>query len=135
MPRFGSASTNRLLTLDSRLQEILREGIKFYDFSIVCGYRDEKAQNRAFAEGKSQLEWPHSKHNTNPSKAVDVAPWDPDNNRIDWNNRDRFIYLAAFLMGTAHKMGYTLRWGGDWNSDTFMRDQRFHDLPHLEIAD
>jgi peptidoglycan L-alanyl-D-glutamate endopeptidase CwlK len=135
MPSFGTASKNRRATLDPRLRQIVNEAIKVFDFTIVCGHRGKKAQEKAFKDGKSQLHWPHSKHNTKPSIAVDLAPYDPQARRIDWNNRDRFVLLAGVILGIAHKMGVKLRWGGDWDSDTFMKDQRFHDRPHFEIVD
>jgi len=135
MAKFGKASTRRLQTLDPRLQLILQEAIKFFDFTIICGHRTKEEQNRAFAEGMSKLKWPNSHHNSIPSTAVDIAPWDPVNKTIDWKHRDRFIYLAAFIVGVAFKMGYKLRWGGDWDSDTLMNDQIFVDLPHLELVD
>ena len=53
---------------------------------------------------------------------------------IDWNNRDRFILLAGIIKGIAHKMKIAIRWGGDFNSDTFMRDQKFVDMPHIELV-
>ncbi|KKL60538.1 hypothetical protein LCGC14_2204300, partial [marine sediment metagenome] len=100
--------------------------------------RNKRAQEKAFDEGKSEKHWPNSKHNRKPSIAVDIAPWDQSMRRgrgdIDWNNRDRFILLAGIIRGIAHKLGIAIRWGGDWDSDSFMRDQRFHDMPHIELV-
>ena len=74
MPYFGRLSTQRLSTCDERLQDICNEAIKVYDFSVLCGHRDEIEQKKLFREGKSKLEYPHSKHNSIPSLAVDIAP-------------------------------------------------------------
>lgn len=134
MPSFGSASRQRRETLDPRLQELVDEAIRIFDFTIVCGHRNEEDQEKAFSEGKSKLHWPDSKHNSSPSKAVDLAPYDPELKRIDWNNRDRFIMLAGIIMGVAQQKNISIRWGGDWDSDTFMRDHTFHDLPHFELV-
>lgn len=133
MPVFGRASKKRYATVHWKLQKILDEAIQVIDFTIVCGYRTEKAQEKAFRMGRSQVRWPDSKHNQNPSIAVDIAPWDPSIGNIDWNNRDRFILLAGIIMGIAQKFGIAIRWGGDFNCDTFMRDQRFVDMPHIEL--
>lgn len=32
-------------------------------------------------------------------------------------------------------MGVTLRWGGDWDSDTEVNDNSFDDLVHFEIKE
>jgi hypothetical protein len=135
MPNFGSASRRRRETLDPRLQEIADDAIKIFDFTIVCGHRNQEDQEKAFNEGKSKLHWPDSKHNSSPSKAVDLAPYDPELKQIDWNNRDRFIMLAGIIMGVAQQKNIRIRWGGDWDSDTFMRDHSFQDLPHFELAE
>lgn len=133
MPNFGPASLERRETLHHSLQFVADEGIKYFDFTIVCGYRDEAAQNKAFAKGHSTKQWPDSKHNIFPSIAMDVGPYDPIIKDIDWNNKERFIYLAAYLIGIASANGIMLRWGGDWDGDTFMKDERFIDRPHLEL--
>lgn len=135
MAKFGKASLARRETLHPILQEILDEAIKYFDFTIVCGYRNEEDQEKAFVKGASTKHWPDSKHNTLPSKAVDVGPYHPLFKNVDWENTPRFIYLAAFIMGIAHAKGIKIRWGGDWDGDSFMRDQKFHDRPHLELVD
>lgn len=138
MYSFGKASRKRYETLHYKLQMLMDEAIQVFDFTIVCGYRDKKAQEKAFNENKSTKHWPDSKHNQNPSIAVDIAPWDSSlrggRGDIDWNNRDRFILLWGIIRGIAHKMKIEVRWGGDFNSDTFMRDQKFIDMPHIELV-
>ena len=128
--RFGVKSAERLATCDVRLQEILNEAIKIVDFSVICGHRDKEAQNMAYYEGKSKLQYPDSKHNTNPSEAVDVAPYP-----IDWNDTERFAHLIGILRGIAHTKGYKLRVGIDWDMDGDIRDHSFMDYPHIEIVD
>ena len=78
--------------------------------------------------GKSQLGWPNSNHNTSPSRAVDVVPYP-----VDWSDRDRFHLFAGYVLATAQSLGYTLRWGGDWDSDTQTSDNQFDDFPHFEV--
>jgi len=68
-------------------------------------------------------------HNHHPSLAVDVAPYP-----IDWENTNRFFYLAGLVEGIAAMMGVKVRFGGDWDSDKDFSDQKFNDLVHFEIA-
>lgn len=79
MAKFSSTSQEKLLTCHPDLQKVFKEVIKTFDCTILVGHRDQQAQDKAFAEGKSKKSWPDSKHNTTPSRAVDVAPFP-----IDW---------------------------------------------------
>lgn len=130
MPRFGSRSKKRLATCDDRLQDLFKEVVKHFDCSVIQGYRGKADQNKAFDEGRSKLRYPHGKHNASPSKAVDVAPYP-----INWSDRDRFHYFGGFVLGIASQMGLKIRWGGDWDRDTEVKDNRFDDLPHFEIRE
>ncbi len=135
MPSFSQRSLERLATCDPRLQEILTKAIEIYDFTILQGHRSKEEQDKAFAEGRSKVKWPNSKHNTYPSKAVDIAPWFSEQPHIRWDDRESFVYLAGIIKGIAHSLGYTIRWGGDWDRDNDLKDQTFNDLPHFELVD
>ena len=130
MPSFSKISRERLATCDKRLQDLFNEVIKHYDCSIICGHRGQEDQDRAFNEGKSKIRWPNGKHNSNPSKAVDVAPYP-----IDWNDTKRFYHFAGFVKGLATSMGIKIRWGGDWDGDNDFKDNSFNDTPHFEIME
>ena len=130
MPAFGKASQEKLATCDPRLQKVFNEVIKHFDCTVIEGHRGEAAQNKAFAEGKSKLKYPQGKHNKTPSLAADVLP-----NPIDWNDTNRMRYFAGFVVGIAATMGIKLRWGGDWNQNTELKDNSFNDLPHFELVD
>lgn len=130
MPKFGKASLDKLATCDDRLQRVFNEVIKYFDCTVIEGHRGEAAQNKAFAEGKSKLKYPQGKHNKTPSLAADVLPYP-----IDWNDTNRMRYFAGFVVGIAASMGITIRWGGDWNQNTELKDNSFNDLPHFELAD
>ena len=41
--------------------------------------------------------------------------------------------MAGFVMGIANTVGIKLRWGGDWDKDTELKDNKFNDLGHFEI--
>ncbi len=128
MPSFGNQSLEVLATVDDRLKEICREVIKVYDFKVVCGHRDKEDQEKAFKEGKTKKHFPDSKHNKDPSTAIDIYPYP-----IDFNDRERFVLLAGLMIATAESKGYILRWGGAWNGLKTMKNNKFDDLPHFEI--
>lgn len=86
-----------------------------------------------FHEGRSKLQFPHSKHNKNPSLAADVVPWFPERPHIRWDDREAFYFFGGFVLGAAAKMGISVRWGGDWDRDEDLHDQSFFDLPHFEL--
>ena len=130
MASFSDRSRDNLATCDERLQEVFDQVVQHFDCTVLEGHRGGARQNQMISEGKSQLDWPNSNHNTSPSSAVDVAPYP-----IDWSNRDRFTYFAGYVMGTAQSLGYPLRWGGDWDADTKTSDNRFDDLVHFEISE
>jgi len=130
MYKFGRRSQSRLDTCDPRLQEIANEAIKIVDHSILCGHRTEEEQDDAYHKGLSKLQFPESEHNSNPSKALDAAPYP-----IDWNDIPRFTHLVGIYRGIAAMKGYKLRCGCDWDGDGDIRDQSFMDYPHMEIID
>jgi peptidoglycan L-alanyl-D-glutamate endopeptidase CwlK len=128
MPRFGKRSGNALETCDKRLVKVFNEVIKTVDCSVLEGYRDKVKQNKAYKEGKSKVKYPNGRHNKSPSLAVDVVPYP-----IDWSDRERFHLFAGFVLGIAKSMGINLRWGGDWNQNWFVDDNKFDDFPHFEL--
>ena len=130
MPHFGRRSLHRLRTVDPRLQTLLTRVVQTYDCTILEGHRGEAAQNAAFDAGKSKLRWPNGNHNAYPSRAVDVAPYP-----VDWNNTKRFYHFAGFVQATALQLDIPIRWGGDWDRDYDLDDQRFNDLVHFEIKE
>ena len=130
MPRFSKKSLSKLETCDKRLQDLFLRVVKKFDCTIIEGHRSKDRQNKLFKEGKSKLKYPKGKHNAIPSRAVDVAPYP-----IDWNDRERFTYFAGYVLGIAYQMGLKIRWGGDWDMDTQVKDNNFDDLPHFEIRD
>ena len=128
MPRFGKTSKRRLATCEDKLQNLFKEVVKHFDCSVLVGYRGRNEQDTAVERGHSKVKWPNGKHNKKPSVAVDVAPYP-----IDWDDRERFIYFGGFVKGCAFRMDIPLRWGGDWNSDTQLSDNKFDDLVHFEL--
>ena len=130
MPRFGSRSRKNLETCDEDLQALFSEVIKYFDCTVIQGHRGKEEQNKYFDEGKSKVKYPNGRHNASPSNAVDVVPYP-----IDWKDTDRMYYFAGFVKGIAFKLGIPIRWGGDWNDNTEVKDTNFKDLPHFELRD
>ena len=128
MPKFGKKSMSKLETCHEDLQQVFYQVIKHFDCSVLEGHRGEELQNKYFNEGKSKVKFPKGKHNANPSNAVDVVPWP-----IDWDDTDRMYYFAGFVKGIAAMLDIPLRWGGDWNDNTEVKDTGFKDLPHFEL--
>ena len=128
MAEYSKKSKTRLETCHPYLQLLFNAVVKEFDNTILEGHRGKTKQDRYFKSGQSKLKYPKSKHNKTPSEAVDSAPWP-----IDWNNTKRFYYYAGYVMATAERLGINIRWGGDWDSDNDLDDQRFNDLVHFEL--
>lgn len=135
MYKFSQSSLTQLATCHKDLQIIFHEVIKYFDCKIIEGFRNKEAQNKAYLEGKSKLQWPNGNHNFYPSNAVDVIPCP-----VDWNDRERMAYFAGWVMMCAKilkaqgKITHDIKWGNDWNNDTHVKDNNFDDLPHFELV-
>jgi len=129
MPSFGANSKVNLGESHPDLQKLFNKVVETYDCSVIEGYRGKEEQDAAFHSGKSKLKYPKSKHNRQPSLAVDVVPYP-----VDWEDTKQFYHFAGFVQGIAEEMNISLRWGGDWNSNRLFEDQSFHDLPHFELV-
>jgi peptidoglycan L-alanyl-D-glutamate endopeptidase CwlK len=136
---YSQTSKDRLESCHIDLQTIFYEVDEWQNCSIFCGHRGEDAQNKAYLENKSQVKFPDSKHNSEPSMATDSGPYFVDIRNTDWNDRIAFALYAGRVMQIADrllregKITHKLRWGGDWDGDGRNTDQKFHDLPHFEL--
>ena len=128
MPNFSKESIDNLNTAHPILKELFEEVVKYFDCKVLCGHRGKEEQDKAFTEGKSKLKFPKSKHNSNPSLAVDVYPYP-----IDFKDIKRFYMFIGFVKGIATSKGIKIRTGGDWDGDTQVKDETFIDLPHFEL--
>jgi peptidoglycan L-alanyl-D-glutamate endopeptidase CwlK len=132
MNQYSKASKNILSTCDIKLQTLFNEVIKYYDCSIICGYRDKAAQDIAYITGKSKTAWPYSKHNIKPSRAVDTYPYQKTSITFDTKE---CIYYAGVVKGIAYMLGIPIRWGGDFNRNNILKDETFADFGHFELED
>ena len=117
---FSKKSLLNLKLCHKDLKHLFLEVIKYYDCTILEGYRNKEKQNKAFNEGKSKLKFPNSKHNQKPSLAIDVVPYP-----IDWNNIDRFKEFVSFVKIIAKALNINISCGGDWKN--------LKDYPHFEL--
>jgi peptidoglycan L-alanyl-D-glutamate endopeptidase CwlK len=106
------------------------------DCTIICGTRGKAEQNKYFEEGKSKLKWPNSKHNRNPSLAVDVAPF--LHGSVSWK-RDQLLYFAGYVQSRADQLrrigviSHEIRLGADFNMDGDVTNDNFKDEVHFEL--
>jgi peptidoglycan L-alanyl-D-glutamate endopeptidase CwlK len=139
MPNFSAHSLKNLGTCHIDLQVLFHEVIKTFDCIVTEGYRNKEDQEKAFDSGNSKVHYPNGKHNQSPSNAADVYPYEPKI-VIDWNDNERFHYFAGYVMGIAQKLKdegkitHSIRWGGDWDRDTQIKDEKFRDTGHFEIV-
>lgn len=125
MPSFGKRSIDNLSTCHAKLQQIMLEAIKVYDFSVICGYRGQEAQDKAFNDGYSKVKYPDGDHNKTPSDAVDCMPWFKDGKHIRWDDKVSMSHLAGIIKGIAYARGIKIGWGGDYRN--------FSDSPHYYL--
>ena len=111
----------KLATLHPDLQAVITEARGIMNFKIIQGHRGEELQNKYYAEGRSQLQFPHSKHNQAASLAVDIAPLP---NLFD-STQEEWDALAMVVKDTAERLRVNLTHGGDWPT--------LQDYAHFEI--
>jgi peptidoglycan LD-endopeptidase CwlK len=121
----GKISLSHLDTCHPDLQSLIRDaaagvdrGDLAYagvnDMMVSCGWRGEADQDEAVRTGVSKTPWPTSKHNRQPSDAVDVAPYPQG-----WSDAVALAVLHAYIVGLAAARGMKLH-GISW------------DAPHIE---
>ena len=148
MYKFSKASKEKLKTCDGRLIALLDEVIKLADFTVTCGSRSKEEQFELYKQGRELKcgTWvisdqskvvthvdgktKTSKHNYYPSLAVDIAPYP-----IDYKDTERFYYLMGIVRGVADRLCINIRLGCDWDMDGNIRNQKFVDLPHIELKE
>lgn len=130
MPKFSNNSEKKLDSCHPDLAIIFYQVIETYDCIVLEGHRSKERQLELYNSKKSKVKV--SKHNENPSLAVDVAPYP-----VVWDGsekiRARFYHFAGFVLATGSSMGIRIRWGGDWDGDFHFDDQSFDDLVHFEL--
>ena len=120
MPKFSKSSIEKLATCRPELVDLFLEVIKERDCTIICGFRNEKDQLIAYKAGRSHVQFPNSRHNQHPSRAVDVMSYP-----INWSDRLGQHEFAAYVYNTAMIMEIRVKWGGQFKT--------LYDAPHWEL--
>ncbi|MDH5751565.1 MAG: M15 family peptidase [Deltaproteobacteria bacterium] len=137
MPCFGISSRKKLNTCHIDLQILFERVVQVWDCAVLYGHRGQTEQNEIFQTGASKLRWPKSRHNTQPSIAVDIRP----HPHRGWDDTRVFYAFAGFVLGVAEELRragrikHKVRWGGDWDGDRDLTDQDFNDLVHFELEE
>jgi len=109
MYHFGRRSRERLAKVHEDLLDILYDAIAVspYDFCILSGYRSVVQQNILYARGRTNpgeiVTWVKggdSRHNLEPSEAVDFAPYP-----INWDDHWRFGFIGGLIYSAADARG------------------------------
>ena len=140
MPRFGNKSQRNLDTCHPDLQSLFIEVVRWFDCSILYGFRGEDLQNKLYnsVPKVTNTKWPDSTHNAIPSDGIDAVPypiiWPDKRNRPETFVKDmgRFYMFDGFVLATAQQMGIEIISGSDWDRDFDLLDQRFDDLAHFQ---
>jgi peptidoglycan L-alanyl-D-glutamate endopeptidase CwlK len=135
MPVFSQVSHDKLAKAHPDLITLFNHVIKYYDCTIADSYRTKALQEQYFNEGKSKIHYP-TVHNTKPSNAVDVYPYETTG--VDFGKLQS-AYFAGWVMGIARMlferglMTHQIRCGADWNKNNDVDDNSFWDAGHFEI--
>ena len=144
MRKLSEKSNSILSTCHPDIQKVIRLAItrSTVDFGISHGYRTPQEQNNLYQQGRTapgnvvtQLDGfkKKSKHNENPSLAVDIYCW-PVQIMYD---EAHLCYVAGVIMSCAAELGVALKWGNNWNNDGLLvckdPSEKFSDMPHFEL--
>lgn len=161
LPHKLSSSSKKVYdTLHEDIQTVISLALKkcAVDFTLYEGYRSPEEQFEYYKKGRkidhTTGKWVvvdekkritnidgfkiKGKHNHYPSHAVDFHIYVPDKPQLTWD-KVHLTYVAASLMLIAEFLydngliHHKLRWGGNWDRDGDLADNRLYDLPHLEI--
>ena len=136
---YSSRSQQALDTCHPDLIKVFTKILDYRDCTIICGHRGKAEQNQCCADGLTKLRYPHSKHNTTPSMAVDAVPYFNDLRNTDWRDAAAFGLFAGRVLQITQQLfedgqiNHLIRWGGDWDADGRTNDHAFRDLPHFEL--
>ena len=124
--KFGKRSLDNLRGVHPDLVKVVYRALELspIDFTITEGLRTVARQKELVAKGLSKTM--NSRHIT--GHAVDFVPLP-----VDWNNVEPFITVAKCFLQVGKELGIALRWGGDWNMNDDWKDEKFRDLPHVEL--
>lgn len=126
---FDKADIERLDRVHPMLRKLFIEARKQTEFTIRDTNRGRAAQEAAFNAGKSKVHYGHSAHNWMPSVAADIYPLP-----INFSNLSAFTHLQiTIIKPLAAKLQIPIRQGIDFNRNGILTDDKWDDLPHIEL--
>lgn len=132
MTTFDKDDLERLKRLHIHLQELFIEARKEFKFGIRDTNRGRKAQQEALRTGHSKVDFGDSAHNWTPSIAADIYPL-PVLFKDPGYAKQFVILQMEVIKPTAKKLQIPLRQGIDWNRDGILTNDKWDDLPHVEL--
>lgn len=131
--RWGSRSLDHRDQLHPDLADLFDRALEMapFDLSITESHRTQE-EHEALPDGATQVRWEDSKHSTKPSLAGHIDPYP-----IDYDDWLRYYMLAGVVFAAARDLCILnrIRWGGDWDRDFRLSEERFRDLAHWELTD
>ena len=122
----GVQSRKKASTCHPELILLANVVVRHFDLSVLEGHREPDRQVQLFREKKTRT-LDDSAHLLLPSDGIDMLPYP-----IDYEDWERMIYFGGFVMATAALLRIPLIWGGDWDHDQILKDERWRDLAHFE---
>lgn len=115
MAKLGAGSLAKLGEGHPDIQRLVKATVAAMpaelDLTVLCVWRGRAEQNKAYASGASTKQWPDSKHNASPARAVDLAPYP-----LSTEDAYTQLRLATYVLAAASDLGIRVRWGGHWSN-------------------
>jgi peptidoglycan LD-endopeptidase CwlK len=154
MGKLSERSTTNLALCNKVLVNCVHKVLPSCNVGVTFGHRNETEQHKLFVAGKSQLDWPDSKHNTMLSEAVDLVIYHPKYGYLYGDAAHlatianakgelvetvriwfymQYARLDTLMNVYAAEQGATLRWGGKWSNPDDLIGNSLIDVFHWEI--
>ena len=106
--KLGERSLSRLQGVNPSLIAVLKKACESmpFDLTVIEGLRTPERQQELLKQGATKVAV--SRHMS--GNAIDIAPYP-----IDWKDTARFKEMARIMFESAHELGITIRWGGNWS--------------------
>lgn len=154
MNKYSKSSERKLLTCHPALRYIFREVLKDSDHTVSFGHRTRIVQQELYFQGRELIDgiWQivnpalrvtncdgyinPSYHNNDGesgeplSLAIDVYPY--FNGKMQTDERN-MAFFAGKVWEIAKKQGIPIVWGGDWDGDYDVTDNRLMDMAHYQL--
>ena len=131
--KFDARSEASLAQTHPLLVKMHREAIKEFDYVVTDSRRGEIAQEAAFASGNTKVHFGNSAHNWTPALASDCYPAPIPKNMNTAAYRAKLVAMQRVFKKVADRLGIKIRQGADFNMDGNWSNDKFVDLPHVEL--